>query len=195
MPRTPSWAKNYKRPKAEAVEPEVAELARQIAGAYRLFLNHYHPFSNPWHATKPVEETQFWASFVKAARIVQELNATPKDFIQAQWEGIMKMARCKADRVLFPQMLTTDNARLRYASFAGKQQARSMRVAKPTQLVNADPHMRDTRRLAKLVAAYGKSVSEEDILVLHFIEFSRGFLKARGVWSQVAADYERLLAG
>lgn len=195
MPRTTSWAKSYKRPKAAPVEPEIADLARQVAGAYRLFLSHYHPYSNPWHASTPVEETQFWTSFVKAARIVKELGATPKDFIQAQWEGILKMARCKADRVLFPQMLTTDNARLRYTAFAGKQQSRAQRVATPKQLVNSDPHMRDNRRLKKLVATYQGEVEEEDILVLHFAEFSRAFLKHRGVWSQVAADYERLLAG
>lgn len=195
MPRKPSWAKQYKRPRVATPDPAVAQVARSLAGAYRLFLQHYHPFSSPWHPATPIEETQFWGSFVRAAEIVQELGASPKDYVQAQWEGILKMARCKADRVLFPQMLTTDNARLRYLAFAGRQQAKVQRVAKPAQLVNSDPHMRDTRRLKRLVDSYQGTLGEDDILLLHFLEFSRAFLKHRGVWAQVAAEYERTLSG
>jgi hypothetical protein len=189
----PSWAKNYKRKTAVTVTPEIERTANSVAAAYRTFLKTNQPFAQPWHPSTPPKDTQFWGAFVKAAEIIIELGATPHDYVQAQWEGIKKIAKHRSDRMLFPQMLITDNARLRYLSFADTQTNKAKRTVTKKQLVNADPFMRDNRRLKKLMKDYD-GVEECEVIKLHCLDFSRGFLKSKGVWSDVASEYESSLS-
>lgn len=189
----PSWAKQYKRKTTIQTTPEVEQLAETVAAAYRTFLKHYQPYSQPWHPATPPKDTQFWGAFVRAAEIIIELGATPRDYVQAQWEGIIKLAKHRSDRMLFPQMLITDNARLRYINYASTRVNKAKRAVTKKQLVNADPFMRDNRRLKKLSVDY-PGVDERDVIVLHCLDFTRDFLKAKGVWNEVRSEYEQSLA-
>ncbi len=194
MTSRPSWAKRKPTKQLVPTDPETVKLAKQIASAYRLLLKHHQPYSNPWAASTPIEQTQFWTSFLKAAVVVKDLDARPFEFMQAQWYGILKIAKKSCDRMLYPQMLSTEWARLRYAAFTGKQVAQAARVVKPSQLTTVGLFSREERRLSKLVAGYG-GLSELEVLAIHYVEFSRDFLKSKNCWEDVAEQYEAALAG
>lgn len=178
--------------KPAAVSPEVAKMAKQIAGAYRLSLQRRSIFSNPWNPSTPIENTQFWVSFCKAAEVVLDLKADPFKFVAAQWEGILKMARRESDKVLYPQMLGTDNARMRYISYmaATNSPTTKKKVATSKQVVTSAASSREERRLCRLRDQY-PGVDDAEILKIHYVEFSRDFLIDKGVWGDVAEDFEK----
>lgn len=192
MARAASWKRRWKKP-APPVEQDKAldALAFKIAMAYKNWMKVKQPFGMPWSAKVKVRDTIHWAHFLKAARIVVELGGTPQQFVQGQWEGVCRIAQRRSDRVLFPQMLGTDNARMRHIESLGKTTRREDRKVKKKHIIGSD-FGREDRRLAAL-RAHHDGQDDEAILTLHCIDFSRSYLQHKGVWDAVAESYERAL--
>lgn len=192
MPRPVSWKRTWKRPAPPAEKDEALDaIAFKIAMAYKNWMKVKVPFGLPWSPKVKVRDTIHWAHFLKAAKIVQEHGGTPKQFIQGQWEGVCRLARRRCDRVLFPQMLGTDNARMRHIESLGKTVRREDRKVQKKHVIGSD-FTREDRRLAAL-RAHHDGEDDETILTLHCIDFSRSYLQHKGVWDAVAESYERAL--
>lgn len=192
MPRATSWKRRWKKP-APPVEhdEELDALAFKIAMAYKNLLKVKVPFGLPWSPKVKVRDTIHWAHFLKAAKIVQEHGGTAQEFVRGQWDGVCRLARRRSDRVLFPQMLGTDNARMRHIEFLGTSARREDRRVKKKHIIGSD-FSREDRRLAAL-RIHHEGEDDESILALHCVDFSRSYLQHKGVWDAVAESYERAL--
>lgn len=147
--------------------------------------------TRPWNPQLPIRDVPAWPHFLKAAEIIIELKTSVEEYVQAQWSCICRMARRKGDRVLFPAMLGTDNARLRFAEWQSRQEGAQRRFAKPRDHAVATDS-REEKKLEKLAKQF--DVKPDALLRMQPTEFSRAFLRAKGAWKDVAAEYEAALA-
>lgn len=192
MTITPKWAKEWRQKEAKrpASEKQI-RMARRIAKIYLQELHKRNKRARPWDLSKNVEETSVWAPFLNAAEVVIDLDAKPRVFVRAQWAGVLNMNKGVKRVVLWPSMLGTDNARMRYLDFVNYEDDKQDRQVQQKHVVNDSKFMREDRRLRKLARSYGEN--EIDILKLHYLEFSREYLQHRSVWAEIADEYEEAM--
>jgi hypothetical protein len=132
--------------------------------------------------------------FLKAAEACTEIEASPKDYIQAQFDAFAMMknqARRRHVEVVipFPYQLAGLAAQVRYYAY---QRKHGLFVDDTVYESEHQAFFCEERKLAGYARHMRKP--QEDILAEMPQEFSEAFLRHRGVWGLVASKYRKMTA-
>lgn len=129
------------------------------------------------------------STFVKAARSLKEVNADVMEYVQAQFVAFDKLANFKQEKLLpQPRQLIGANAQQRYMQFKTELEERVARQegfsdeAEDRTVVEKTFSLEEQR--LKALAAFNDT-DESTILKKMPTQFSREFLKHKGVWKRV----------
>lgn len=172
-----------KRKKVRCTVAEALE-AKHVASIYKRQRKAFN-FSakKPWRTDKPFEELPVFGQFVEAVRLIEDLQADPRDFVRAQfecWNG-------PPSTFPWPSHLISQGAVDRYNRWY--EDNRAVERVKAPKLKKGD-FTRDERKLRQLTKRTGldtKAALKRDPAL-----FSRGFLKHHGVWEEVKDDWVEL---
>lgn len=127
----------------------------KIARAYRLRLKVDFAFNRPWREDVPLESQSVFTHFVAAGRAAEELGASPREYVEAQFRGLAWTGKPP-----YPHQLVTANARLRFEERRVKLEDREARKVKAEdyQLDGFDLEMITLKRLKKTTGLRTKDV-------------------------------------
>lgn len=121
-------------------------------------------------------------ALLRAASTVYYLDADPREYITAQFKAWEKYSQMLGKYILpHPSTLSTIGAQVRYMEFKKSQEEDKDRNA-PTEKFLKEFY-REDRHLAGLVRMTRQM--EQDVLAKQPEEFSRAYLKYKGVWPVV----------
>lgn len=125
-------------------------------------------------------------AFLKAADTVVSIGAQPKDYIVAQFQAFAAYTK-HTGRYLLPKtnQLWSMQAIYRYQQYMGQREMTEARRAPTANMQRS--FFRDERKLAGLVRHTRQL--PEDVLTTYPEEFSKEFLRARGLWPLVAKEW------
>jgi hypothetical protein len=167
---------------AETTEAEV-KAANEVAHIYLTTLKAKLPWAKLVPAGKKVSETRWWVHFVKAARLIAELNAEPKQYLQAQFDRLA----WKKGAYPFPTQLCSDSAIAAYVERRSRYEEKTYRKVHAEAALMYDPLIRERRKLetwAKRLRVSGKRVLRD-----HPEEFTEAFHRELGTWAAVREVY------
>lgn len=123
--------------------------------------------------------------FLNAADACHQLEADPRDFMLAQFQAFAEYSQHINKFMLpMPHQLSTLAALVRYQRYMGQQEMRVARKApKVDRTTTKASHFREERRLLGLVRM--NRCTPDDVLTGKPEEFSKEFLKHKGVWKLV----------
>lgn len=128
--------------------------------------------------------------FLRTADNVLQLEADPREYMIAQFQAFAEHSAAVQRFMLpMPHQLHTLAAVVRYQRYKGQQDMRDMRKAPNAQVNKATrAFFREERRLAGLVRM--NRCTPDDVLTEKPEEFTKDFLKAKGVWHIVKDTYQ-----
>ena len=131
--------------------------------------------------------------FLKTAEVVALMKAEPREYVIAQFQAFSEYGNAIGRYILpMPHQLHTLAATVRYQRYKGQQEMRKSREAPVTEKVTKG-FFREERRLSGL--ARMNRCTPDDVLTEKPEEFSKEFLKAKGVWPLVKDVYAERSAG
>lgn len=154
---------------------DLEPLALRIANEYLNRLRSLEPNHRPW-GFQPVQETKVFMHFLKAAEVVEEMQADPKVFITAQFEHMQKWKRSKYV-FPWPSQLWNENARLKYIQYVGEQRQRAETLALPQHEVTPYAVL-EQKKLTALCKKF--KLPEREVLIMMHAQFSDTFLESKG---------------
>lgn len=124
-------------------------------------------------------------AFMRAALVVQQLDADPKDYVMAQFKAWEMYSQYKNKFMLpSPGTLQTLGSQARYLAYL---QQRERKLDPREAKMVTKKFFRDERKLKGLCQIL--RVPPEDVLTKQPEEFSEAFLKAKHVWPLVKETY------
>jgi hypothetical protein len=180
-----------KKPKKSVANPEA--IASELCAFYNEILLARIPRSHVAFSQLPGYDDltpTYRKWFLQAAETCIACGADPRAYVEAQFAAFAKIKQHgKRPRLLLPMphQIFGMGAQLRYLEYQVALQAAEDLDARhvPSQ---HKPHYREDRKLQGMSKRTG--LPEIDVLMLHPAEFTKAFLKHRGVWAHVKARYD-----
>lgn len=127
--------------------------------------------------------------FLAAARMCIEMDADPREYVMAQF-AMWREASAYHQKLLWPmpQHMGTLAAQVRYLQFKAREEVRISRVSDVEDQDDSRRWFVEERKLKGLARVQRRDPTE--VLTEQPEEFSRDFLKYKGVWSVVSDLWE-----
>lgn len=162
----------------KAVTEQERRLAREVATTY-IAMCRVRSGKFQWNRVLPLgvkpEDSRFWISFIKTARECIDLDAKPKDFVEAQFD---KVAWTR--KLPFPAQLHSETCVIAYMEWSAKSLAVDLRARQSASVtMTNDPFEREEAKLERWAERF--RTSKRRVLRENRQEFSEAFLHKHGV--------------
>lgn len=177
------------------MKEELKELARKLFRHYRGKMMADAPFINAQLGRDKLdtEPKKVQTLFLKAAQSCSGVGAKPRDWIESQFDKFEDYTKFIGKRIVpQPTQLFGMNAVARYVQWMSDQEGDAARERSKQKLVVRGEYTIEERNLKALMRSL--RMPEIDVLCERPEDFSKSFLKAKGVYEAVREKREENLS-